>query len=85
MAIIKEEEVKESKILKGTAFSFRLSDTQEEKYKNMVQRNANKASLKIAQQIQRQMRKHTSDIIKGAIYDEDFNEIFEEVRKIIVG
>lgn len=83
MAIIKDEETKTTKIFSGVAFTFKLTETQEDGYKNLLERKPDKAKLKLAQQIQKQMRKHTPNIIKGELFDEDYKEIYEAVIKLL--
>ena len=85
MAIIKEEETKTIKKFSGTAYTFKLTENQEDSYKNLLEKNPDKAKLKVAQQVQKQMRKHTANIIEGEIFDEDYKEIYEEVIKLLEG
>ncbi len=82
MALQKDEEIRKTKIFIGTALKYGLSESKEDSFRRLNEKNPEKFKRKLSEDIQKNMRIHTAEIISGSMWEEDFNEIFAEVVKL---
>ena len=83
MSITQEKEEKKAKILKGTAFKFRLSETKEAQWRRKYKKDSKKFPDDISRQIQMGMKKYQPAPTSGKVWDEDWKEILNECLKLI--
>jgi len=88
MVLIKDEETKNYKNYLGTAFAFKLSEDKENAFKRKFEKFGGTekykvCELKMANFIQRSMHKKSKDLVTGDIWQEDFNEIFTEMKRLV--
>ena len=77
--IRKTEHVVKAKIFEGIAFRYRLAKAKANKFYRTILNDTQKATKEIEADVQRLMRKCTSEIIDGTVFVEDWQDISEAV------